>query len=347
MNSSDGIAALDPLWRVLLALAPVQLFLLGLVALDTFRLVRPRRIFLALAAGAAAAVLSFVLNNSLLSLSGLALLPYALLVAPVVEETAKGFYCDWLVRSRRTGFLVDATLLGFAVGAGFATAENIYYLGRLEDRGLSVWAIRGLGTAVMHGGATALFAALRHLGDAFGRTGVRAWSWSWPAAVLFHGVFNRAMTHPVPATVALLVILPPLLVLVHRRGQRNLRRWLGRGFDRDRRLLELIRAGGVLATPLGRHLGSLGETVRPEVRADMLCLLRLEAELSLAAKGLLMMREHGFAAQPPPDVAEKLAELRWLERSIGRAGLLALGAVRPWRGRDSWQRHLLEEESGA
>jgi len=344
LSSSDALAPLLPALRVLLALAPVQLFLLALLALDTFKLVRPRRILAALAAGAVAAALSFAANNILLPLTGWQLLTFALVLAPVVEETAKGLYCDWLVRSRRTGFLVDATILGFAVGAGFATAENIYYLRHLQDQGLATWAIRGLGTAVMHGGATALFAALYHLADALGRTGLRSWLWSWPAAVLFHAFFNRSMTHPIAATAVLLVVLPLLLVVVHRRGERNLRAWLGEGFDRDRRLLDLINKGEVLDSPLGRHLRSLGETVPPEARADMLCLLRLEAELSLAAKGLLLLRENGFDAAPRPDVAEKLAELRWLEGSIGRVGLLALGEVRPWRGRDLWQRRLLEQE---
>lgn len=345
MSSNDALDPLLPVLRALLALAPVQLFLLALMALDTFKLVRPRRVFAALAAGVAAAALSFGVNNLLLPLTGWSLLTFAVVLAPVVEETAKGIYCDWLVRTRRTGFLVDATLLGFAVGAGFATAENIYYLRNYEDPGLATWAIRGLGTAVMHGGATALFAALRHLADAMGRTGLRSWAWAWPAAVLFHALFNRTMTHPVAVTAVLLVVLPLLLVAVHRRGEGNLRAWLGRGFDRDRKLLELIRAGEVLGTPLGRHLLSLGKTVPPEARADMLCLLRLEAELSLAAKGLLLLRENGFDASPPPDVAEKLAELKWLERSVGRAGRLALGEVRPRRRRDLWERRLLEQDS--
>ncbi|MCP4572328.1 MAG: PrsW family intramembrane metalloprotease [bacterium] len=334
-----------PVLRVLLALAPVQIFLLVLMAVDTFKLVRPRRVFVALAAGVAAAVLSFAANNALLPLTGWPLLTFALVVAPVVEETAKGLYCDWLVRSRRTGFLVDATLLGFAVGAGFGTAENIYYLREFEDPTMTTWAIRGLGTAVMHGGATALFAALRHLAAVLGRPGWRTWSWAWPAAVCFHALFNRSMTHPVAATAVLLVLLPLLLLGIHRRGERNLRAWLGRGFDRDRRLLELIREGRVLDSPLGRHLLSLGETVPPEARADMLCLLRLEAELSLAAKGMLLLRENGFATAPPAEVKEKLAELAWLEKSVGRAGRLALGEVRPRRGRDLWQRRLLAQEA--
>ena len=33
-----------------------------------------------------------------------------------------------LIRTHRIGFLVDAAILGFAVGTGFALVENLYYL---------------------------------------------------------------------------------------------------------------------------------------------------------------------------------------------------------------------------
>ena len=32
-----------------------------------------------------------------------------------------------LVHRHRVGFLVDGAILGFAVGAGFAVVENLYY----------------------------------------------------------------------------------------------------------------------------------------------------------------------------------------------------------------------------
>ena len=74
------------------------------------------------------------------------------------------------MRTRRTGFLTDAAILGFAVGAGFATVENIYYLRIFPDAPWLVWAIRGLGTAVMHGGASAIFAVLRQAWSVAGRS---------------------------------------------------------------------------------------------------------------------------------------------------------------------------------
>ena len=60
----------------------------------------------------------------------------------------------------RIGFLVDAAIFGFAVGTGFALAENLYYLHLAAEAGMGTWIVRGFGTALMHGGATALFAVM-------------------------------------------------------------------------------------------------------------------------------------------------------------------------------------------
>jgi hypothetical protein len=57
-------------------------------------------------------------------------------------------------------FLVDAAQLGFAVGAGFAVVENIQYLRSLADASIALWLVRGLGTAVLHGATTAIFAMM-------------------------------------------------------------------------------------------------------------------------------------------------------------------------------------------
>jgi hypothetical protein len=45
----------------------------------------------------------------------------------------------------------------------------------------------------------------------------------------------------------------------------------------------------------------------------------------------------------PPDVRANLQELRCLERSIGRTGLLALEPVLRQSARDLWQVYFLEE----
>lgn len=332
--------------RVALACLPVLTFLATLTFLDTFRLVRRRRVAGALAVGAAAAAGTYFLNTWLLGLTGLESWRFAVLVAPVVEEATKGAWVAWLVATRRAAFLVDTAILGFATGAGFAVVENVYYLSQLPDAPLLVWGVRGLGTAIMHGGVTALLGLmLQAFGERRGAGSGRPWLGALLVAALLHGVFNRFMVQPLAATGLTLAILPAALLLAWRHGERRLRNWLGRGFDLDSELLALIRDGQVTGTPVGRYLQSLRDGFRPDVVADMLCLLRLQCELSLRAKGTLLLREQGFAPARDPELAAKLQEVRWLEKSVGRAGLLALRPLARWRGTDAWQRHLLEEQA--
>lgn len=348
MHLNDLIPAwlLDPsgslVLRGTLSLLPVLVFLAGLVWLDSFRLVRRRRVLLALTAGAVGALLSYLINTVILDLTGLPTVTFAILVAPLVEETCKGAWVAWQIRQKQVGFLVDAAIIGFATGAGFALVENIYYLQNLVEVPLLVWVVRGLGTALMHGGTTSLLAVYLQGRGERSPSGP-PWIGAVFLATLLHASFNRFMTEPVLATGAMVVILPGLMVLVYRLGEQRLRTWLGRGFDRDTELLSLINAGQVRETPLGRYLLDLRRHFRPDTVADMLCLLRLQVELSLRAKGLLILREQGLVPQPDPRLAEKLVEVRWLEQSIGRTGLLAMRPICHWRGADAWQRHLLEE----
>ena len=77
------------------------------------------------------------------------------------------------------------------------------------------------------------------------------------------------------------------------------------------------------------------------VVADMFCLLRLELELSIQAKAMLMAREAGMDVPVDEGLDASLAERGYLQRSIGRTGLLALKPLQVTSRRDDWHRHLL------
>ena len=78
-------------------------------------------------------------------------------MSPWLEELLKALILIHLIRTRRVGLLVDAAIAGFAVGTGFALVENLYYLAMRPEAQTDVQVIRGFGTAIMHGGATAIF----------------------------------------------------------------------------------------------------------------------------------------------------------------------------------------------
>ena len=124
-------------------LLPVLLFLVGLMLMDSYQLVARRVVLRALLAGAVAALLAFLANLLLLQVLHV---PPTLLkryLAPVIEETLKVVWIVVLIRRDRVGFLVDAGILGFAVGAGFALVENLYYAQALADPNPILWLIRG------------------------------------------------------------------------------------------------------------------------------------------------------------------------------------------------------------
>jgi hypothetical protein len=80
--------------------------------------------------------------------------------APLVEEALKALWIVVLLRRRRIRFLVDAAILGFAVGAGFTLVENVEYLRELAEPRPLLWLVRGFGAAVLHGATTSVFALL-------------------------------------------------------------------------------------------------------------------------------------------------------------------------------------------
>jgi RsiW-degrading membrane proteinase PrsW (M82 family) len=142
--------------RFLLAIPPVFVFLFLLRLSDSFRLVPPDRVLRATAFGCLAAVTCYRIDSLLFTVAAADADWLARVVAPLIEEVLKAAYVLWLIRTARVGFMVDAAICGFAVGAGFSLIENIYYIRALAESSLSVWTLRGFGTAIMHGGTTAI-----------------------------------------------------------------------------------------------------------------------------------------------------------------------------------------------
>jgi RsiW-degrading membrane proteinase PrsW (M82 family) len=324
------------------ALVPVLLFLAALITLDSYKLVRFRLVLGLIAAGGVLAGLSYLIHAGIAAIVPIHAAAYARYVGPVVEECAKAALVVVLVRSQRVGFLVDAAICGFALGTGFGVVENVYYWSSLSGATFTLWLVRGFGTAVMHGGTTAIFAmAGKALSDAEGLPRGAGWTSALVLVIVIHSIYNHFFLTPVVSTALILVILPPLIYAIFRKSETALERWLNVGFDADSELLELILSGGLSETPVGIYLQSLKSHFRPEVVVDMLCYLRLHLELSLRAKGLLMMRESGFEVGLDPADTAKLEELDFLEGSIGRTGKLAMAPFLRESAKLRWQMSLL------
>ena len=329
---------------ITVSVLPVFLFLGTLVLLDSYKLVSLRAILLSVLAGVGAALAGYVVNVSLRPALGLDLTPYSRYVAPIVEESLKAAFVVYLLRRSRVGFVVDAAIHGFAIGTGFAFLENLYYVDVSSGATIWTWIVRGFGTAIMHGGATAIVAMVsKSLLNRFGTFRLYLLVPGLAMAVVLHSLYNHFLLQPLLATALIVLVLPSLSLAVFQHSERETRSWLGTGFDTDQELLRVVRSGQMSATPVGTYLKTLRSRFSPEVIVDMMCLLRLRAELAIRAKGVLMMREAGFDAAPDPKLKDTFAELRYLEKSIGKTGLLALDPFLHTSTRDLWQLHVLSE----
>ncbi len=331
------------------ALLPVLVFLAVLILMDSFKLLPFRAVVVALCAGAVAALAALALHDGLLPASGLSPRAFSRYVAPVYEEALKAIYVVIVLRQRRLGFLVDAALVGFSVGTGFALVENVDYLRTVRDGSLALWLVRGFGPAILHGAMTGLFAMLaKSLSERHPERGTLVLAPALGAAVVLHAAFNHFPMPPVLATCVLLVALPIVVTIAFERSERATREWVGEGLDLDVELLNLVRSAHFGQTRLGAYLVQLRDRFPGPVVADMFCLLQVELELAIRAKGMLMAREAGLDAPADPGLTASLRELRYLQRSIGPTGLLALKPLRVASERDDWHRYLLEQagESG-
>ena len=328
--------------HALVGLAPVVGFLAALRLLDSYQLVSPRFVAAIVAVGAAAAGACYFVNGGLVGATGLDFTTYSRSVGPVVEELAKALVVFALIRTHRIGFLVDAAILGFAAGTGFAIVENVWYQHLAPQAGLGTWIVRGFGTALMHGGTTAIFAMMSlALLESDERAGVKAFVPGIALAIVLHAAYNHLTGQPKFATLVVLGVLPPLMHAVFKRSEKAVGDWLGRGFDADVAMLEAIGSGRFADTPAGRYLATLRTRFHGPIIADLLCYLRLTSELALRAKGILLMRENGFDVPVDEATRDKFTEMAYLEKSIGRTGVLALKPMLHMSHKDLWQLHML------
>lgn len=331
-----------PLINILVSLLPVFLVLLALIFLDSFKLIRFQSVLWAILIGCLAAEVSLLINLYMfpfLSLDSSLVRRYA---APFTEECLKAVFIVYMIRSNRIGFMVDAAIYGFAVGSGFSFIENVYYLQSVHDSNILLWIIRGFGTAVMHSGTTALFAIIsKSLIDRHPNHRILIYIPGFILAAALHSFFNHFLLGPVLLTLCQLIVLPLLILLVFQQSETSLRNWLEIGLESDMHLLDMIVTGNIAETRVGKYLESLKNKFQGAVLADMLCYLRLHIELTVRAKGILMMKEAGFQLKPDPEIREKITELKYLDKSIGKTGKLALFPFLQLSSRDLWQLYIL------
>ena len=323
---------------------PVLIFLVILLYMDSYKLVSFRTVLVVILAGALLPVAGYWINGYLIAELGWNLQLYSRYVAPVIEEGLKACIMIFLFRTHRIGFLVDSAILGFAVGAGFGVVENFYYLYLAADANIAVWIVRGFGTAIMHGAVMALFGVMAQtLTDRSMKINPLLYVPGFMVAITIHSVFNHFPGTPILTTMGTLLLLPPVLLVVFRKSARAMHEWLEIDFDEDAAFLEQINSGEFAESRIGIFLEDLKQKFDGPVVVDMLCYLRLYTELALRAKGVLMMRENGLDTPVGERTRAKFEEMRYLEKSIGKTGCLAMSPFLQMTRKDLWQLYVLEK----
>ncbi|MGA8265393.1 MAG: PrsW family glutamic-type intramembrane protease [Ignavibacteriaceae bacterium] len=342
--------------RIVISILPVFVFLALLIYMDSFKLVKISLVVQTIFAGIIAAIISYFINRYLLNNSPVQLTTYTMYISPIIEESLKALFIIYILAKGKVGFMIDAAIYGFAIGTGFALVENIYYLSALNEPNLIIWFIRGFGTAVMHGGTIAIFAIItKNIMDRKNEFKLYQIIPGFLFAVLYnlfpgfifafglHSFFNHFLLSPIILTLLQLIVLPLVIAYVFYKSENTLKEWMESGMDTDVELLEQINEGIVSNTHLGEYLKSLEKSFAGPVIVDMLCYVKNHIELSIQAKGVLLMKQAGIPVVLDDDTKDKLKEIKFLEKSIGQTGKLAISPILHTSTRDLWQLYMLEK----
>src|ERR1700693_2108105 len=138
---------------ILIASVIPLVFLYLVKRLNFFETHQARLIILALVWGAISVELSYQVSHPMALDLGKQFVPTH--TAPFVEEIFKSLILLYLVRRASTTFFVDGAVYGFASGIGFAIAENMLFLSRVDmDTGLILGVTSAFMASVLHGSTT-------------------------------------------------------------------------------------------------------------------------------------------------------------------------------------------------
>jgi protease PrsW len=326
-----------------IGLGPVLLFLAGLLYFDSFKLVGFPLILGVLGLGALAAVACYFVSGFVMDTAHINFSVYSHFVAPLIEEGMKAAILIWLFARNRIGFMVDAAILGFAAGAGFSVFENIYYALIFPDANIGVWIARGLGTAIMHGGVTALYAiATQALRERHAEMGVVAYLPGFLIAASLHSMFNQLTPWPVFQAVGTVLALPLILLLLIDKSEHAVHDWLIQDYETHEHLLADIESGAFSHSAAANFIRTLAAKIGEQTVVDIFVYIKLHTELVLRADAMLLARERGEPASAEPADREEFLRLSQLERKIGRTIMMTVWPYLKFSPKELWELHRLE-----
>jgi RsiW-degrading membrane proteinase PrsW (M82 family) len=336
---------MDFLIKAITACAPVIVLLLVLDWLDTFNLIKLRTIAILLCIGGALAAAGLATNITVLDTFPIGFSTFSRYIAPAIEESLKAIPIVYLFATNRFGFKLDSALAGFAIGAGFSLAENAWYLHLLADANYGAWLVRGFGTAIMHGGATAFFAAVSHeMTEHQAEANAATYRFKpllflpgLVSAYAIHALFNHFPDRPMLAMLLAFLLLPIGLFFVLSRSDGATRAWIQADRDVHHRLLQSIRSGEFAATGAGKAFAAAAARFSDGTAADVRDYLELKLELVLRNEEMMLALQEGADAPSLHEELEKIDRLHAIEHRLGPGVLAAIAPTLGFSRNDLWE----------
>ncbi len=306
----------------LLSLLPVLVFVALLLWLDSFSVVRLHILLLAFAGGILSALASWG------CMVGVPWLSTSVLAVPALEEWLKGLGVLFLIGRRKSAFFIDAAIYGAVVGAGFALFENLLYAWFTPDMQIGTALVRGFGTAIMHCGTVAATAViLSWISHRYPHLLGALYPLALLPAIGIHLLYNLLLLPPEIMLAIILLGVIGLLIALFIWNERSIVQWMDIEMDTEVKLLSAMRKGSFSESKAGQYMLSLKEQFKPECFLDMYCYVQIYLELSIQAKGNMLLREAGLPVTTTPDTAAKIKEFYWLRRNIGKTAQMALAPI--------------------
>jgi RsiW-degrading membrane proteinase PrsW (M82 family) len=326
--------------NIVIALLPVILFLLLLVYLDSFKLVKKEILGLAFFFGILSAGMSFLssiyFRTYVLDDFNL----YVRIFGPLIEEFFKYSFVIFLLRKNNFAFVIDAAIYGFAIGAGFSVIENLFYIEILNDTNLMICFVRGSGTAIMHGACTSI-ASIILISFINNKTNF-IYFLSLFIAFAIHALYNSFFFNPAISVAVILSGFTLTLMFLFNFNQNSIEKWIKSEFDSELELFQYIKSGNLSESKVGKYILSIKDKFSSFIIFDMICLINLNLELSLRAKTNIMLKQNDLPIPEDNDINSILIEYRELQNRIGKTGMLALKPILQISHKDLWKLKVLK-----
>ncbi len=331
------------IYSILIAGSAPLLYLYLIKRLNFFETQRPGLMLLAFGWGIIAMGLSYSVAHPLVPIFGRPLV--SVRVGPPVEEIFKSLILLYLVRRADYTYFVDGAIYGFAVGIGFAVAENMLYLSRVDvETGLIVSLIRGFSSSVMHGSSTAL------VGIAIGGFPlVRAVHplllllLGWAVAIAYHTTYNHvAFLNLGPKgqliltgfSFAGLAAVAAVILWGLRRERRGLRKSLGMTPAISKGEASLIRRIDDLDDLLAPVEKRFGEAKREQAANVLL----LSAQLSMKQEQIRKTKDAEVRAELALQITAAKQALKEQRREVGMYVMSYVRSIVPKTTWSIWAR---------